>query len=118
MTIESTSQIDILTVRESLGQIQLTISDHLPWEQSDKLLLIQQKVNHYLAFIESGEMESQHPKSATLTPVLKLISLYPPQSTDLEFLKQVQAIIEDAGYGFGWQCFNPEKNQIINTEEL
>ena len=112
MTIEITEKIDIVTINEYSGRIYLNISDHLGWEIPNKLLLLQQKVNRYLAFIESGEMHWQHPQSTQLNPFIMLICLHPPKQSGLKFLAQITEIIEEAGYSFGWQRFDPKQSRM------
>jgi hypothetical protein len=114
MTIELTEQIDITTINDQQGRIYLNISDHLAWQQPNKRLLLQQKINHYLKYIESGEMRRQHSQARQLNPFIKLISLYPPSESDIDYLLQITAIIEEAGYSFDWQCFDPASAQMTN----
>jgi hypothetical protein len=58
MSVEQRKIIDFVGVDEEANEVILTISDHLEWDnpKSDHLLLLQDKINDYLAFIESGEL--------------------------------------------------------------
>jgi len=61
MTVEETKLIDIISTDE-LGRVNLTISDHLDWKDSDKhQQILQAKLNSYLAFVENGELLEQYP---------------------------------------------------------
>lgn len=113
MTIELTEQIDIITISEETGRIYLTISDHLRWDHPDKLLVLQHKLNHYLAFIESGQIALQHPQAAILNPVISLISQFPADQLGEQFLTTIRSIIEEAGYSFEWKSFDTETNQLV-----
>ena len=117
MTIESLQEIDIVTISEDHGRIYLNISDHLGWDTPTKLLILQQKVNRYLAFIESREMHLQHPQSVQLNPCIKLICMHQPNSNALVFLSQLSEIIEDAGYSFSWQCFHAKLNKMCANKD-
>jgi hypothetical protein len=57
MTISQTRTIDWLGIEKETGHISLTLVDDLDWEQEQAhLVVLQEKLNTYLAFIESGEL--------------------------------------------------------------
>jgi hypothetical protein len=57
MTVSQTRIIDWLGVEKDTGDISLTIIDDLDWTAEHRhLALLQEKLNTYLAFIESGEV--------------------------------------------------------------
>jgi len=113
MTIEQTKNIDIVALNEKIGIVYLTIADNIAWgDQEVKLLQLQNKINTYLEFIESGEMFQLYPKSRYLNPMISLISQHPPQEKDITFLNRVTAIIEEAGYSFEWKVFEQVATDI------
>lgn len=60
MTIEQLDKVDVIA--NDNEKVILVISDHLEWDdQNEKLLLLQDKLNLYLSFIESGEIFEQYP---------------------------------------------------------
>ena len=117
MSIEIANQIDIVTISQNRGHIYLSISDHIDWQTKNKPLLLQQKINHYLAFIESGEMLLGYPQSASLNPIINLICQFEPNQEDQEFLVQIQAVIEEAGFSFEWKIFDPCNNTISESQQ-
>jgi hypothetical protein len=49
--------VDWLGIEKTTGHISLTVVDDLDWaDEENHLLLLQEKLNTYLAFIESGEV--------------------------------------------------------------
>ena len=112
MTILLSDQIDIISAAQDKGMIYLTISDHLDWQYQDKLLLLQQKINHYLAYIESGEMALKDPQASFLNPIICLVCQYHPNNQVIEFLTKVQGIVEEAGFSFEWRLSDIESNQF------
>jgi hypothetical protein len=54
MTIEDARIVDFIGVDPVTGHVVLTITDHLPWDSDEHVLLLQDKLNRYLAFVESG----------------------------------------------------------------
>ena len=65
MTIEQTDAVDFLTLENETGVALLTVSDHLDWSENETchLVLLQDKLNAYLRFIESGEIARKFPES-------------------------------------------------------
>lgn len=63
MSVENTQVIDLIGFEESTGKVILTIADHLPWDDSEHLPLLQKKLISYLAFIESGEIYESYPRA-------------------------------------------------------
>ena len=100
MTIDQSEVIDIIGFDEVSAT--LVISDHLEWDQeNEKLLLLQEKLNKYLAFIESGELLEKYPEAEGKEVELQLVSKYVP-NTELakHFLSKVSEVISGAGFQF------------------
>ena len=56
MSIEQSDKIDFISITKS-GKVQLTISDHLEWNNEEMhLLILQKKINAYLDFIQSEQI--------------------------------------------------------------
>jgi hypothetical protein len=53
--------VDAIDTDKDGNLVTLTITDHLAWGDDQHLLLLQQKLNTYLAFIESGEIHATYP---------------------------------------------------------
>jgi len=99
VSIEETDVIDIISTDSTSGQTVLTIADHLDWSESGKhLLLLQQKLNRYLAFIESGEILEHRPYANLARVVIKISFKYQPDNAGRDFLNTVRPIIESAGF--------------------
>jgi hypothetical protein len=103
MSVEQTNVIDFIS-KDQDGNVVLTISDHLEWDdQNEHLLVLQKKINAYLAFIESGEIDEQYPDAKTRKRVIKVVALYHPNEMGEKFLSQVKEIIEGAGFSFKFE---------------
>lgn len=64
MSIEQTDVIDIISTDRLTGHVVLTITDHLDWTDSTAhQMLLQTKLNRYLAFVESGEILESYPNA-------------------------------------------------------
>jgi hypothetical protein len=62
MTIDDPKMIDMIGVDSTTGKFVLTICDHKDWtEVRGHLLALQEKINSYIAFIQSGQLKRHHP---------------------------------------------------------
>ncbi|KAF1028628.1 MAG: hypothetical protein GAK37_02150 [Pseudomonas sp.] len=84
--------------------IILAITDHLEWgnavEQGEHLLMLQEKINVYIAFIESGEMYTEIPGALGKHPVIRVFGLHELPEQGERFIHQVAKVLEEVGIGF------------------
>jgi len=100
MSIDQTDAIDFATIDKASGDLWLTISDHLSWEENEgnHLILLQSKLNAYLRFIESGEVFKKVPDAKGRGIVINLVGKFPlSQKADL-FFGKARAAVEGAGF--------------------
>jgi hypothetical protein len=99
MSVTEPKTVDVIGIDHASGDVVLTISDHLDWEDvTDHLLQLQEKVNTYLVFIESGEMLESYPKSAGRRPRIEIVGRYPLHPDGVEFVRKARAVIAGAGF--------------------
>ena len=97
MSVEQDDVVDAVGVEKSSSKVILTISDHLDWSDTDAhLLILQAKINGYLAFIEGGQILSAYPQSKGRKPVIEIVFKFQPSADALTFLERVRAIVEPA----------------------
>ena len=81
MSIEQAEVVDIISTERLTGNVVLTISDHLDWSDSTAhQLLLQSKLNRYLAFVESGEILESYPKARDKPIVFSVVFKFPPDA--------------------------------------
>ena len=110
MSIEQTGVIDFVGIEKEAGNVVLTISDHLGWEAMDKshLILLQERINTYLRFVESGELVQQYPSAIGRNVVISVVGKYQPSKDARDFLDQAAAIVAKAGIELRFQfLLNP-----------
>lgn len=62
MAITETNQIDSLGISKDKTSLALLLTDHLDWEnEKEHLLLLQDKINAYIGFIQDKQYESIYP---------------------------------------------------------
>ncbi len=107
MTVEDKHVVDIISIDKD-GNVILTISDHLEWtDTGSHLLTLQDKINCYLAFVESGEILTSYPKAKDRPVVMEVVFKYSPEADGRKFLDIARSIIHDAGFQFRWKVFSP-----------
>ena len=101
MSVDERNVIDALGIRRTDGRAVLTISDHLPWLTSNEhLLVLQDKINDYLAFIESGEIYNSYPQAHGREIEIQVVHKFPPAGDAITFLKRAGEAIRAAGFHF------------------
>ena len=101
MSVEQPRIIDVISIETESGHAVLTISDHLDWTDCDfHMRVLQDKLNYYLAFIESGEILDSYPSAGGRHIVIEVIFKYPPLPPAQRLLQRVRQIIEGGGFSF------------------
>ena len=98
MSIEQSDRVDAVGVDASSGKVILTISDDLDWsDESSHLLALQDKLNAYLQFIESGELLSADPDATRRKVVIDVVTRLEIPTSGLRFLEEVRPILGSTG---------------------
>ena len=103
MSVENPNVIDFVSL-DNERNIILTISDHLEWDINNKhLLLLQEKINTYLRWIESGDIYKDYPKANNSNITINLATKYLPNPDGMKFIEEATKILKSAGYSFLYQ---------------
>ncbi len=103
MSVDQKDKVDVISVAQD-GRVTLTISDHLPWdEENEHLLILQDKINLYLSFIESGQIFESYPKAKDANLVISIVLKYAPFGDSLVFLTRCSETVSKAGIDFEWR---------------
>jgi hypothetical protein len=108
MSITNPRVIDFWAIpKRELHDLVLVITDHLEWggkaEQGEHLLLLQEKINTYIDFIESGEICTEIPGALGKHPIILVLGLYElPEQAEL-FIGRVTETLEEVGIGFEFE---------------
>ena len=98
MSVLDENVVDAVGIETSSGKVILTIADHLDWhDEGEHLLALQKKINAYLAFIESGELNETYPQSIGREPVIDVVGQYSIPQSGRDFLARAQQIVAGAG---------------------
>lgn len=103
MSIEDPDVIDIISTDKNSGIVVLSTTDHLEWSDNEHLYKIQEKINSYLAFIESGEIYESYPKAKGKRIEIEVIFKYPPDEQGICFLNKCSEAVHSAGFRFEYK---------------
>jgi hypothetical protein len=110
--------LDYVSVNKESGHVVLSISDDLDWdEQQRHLLLLQDKLNFYLGFIESDQIYIDYPDAKGREIDIRIYCQYTIPEVGVEFLNKVVTLFKQSGYNLqvkeaipnsddwrDWQC--------------
>ena len=103
MSVDQKDKVDFISTAPD-GKVVLTISDHLPWDkENEHLLVLQDKLNSYLMFIESGEIVESYPAAKNKNLIIEVRMQYEPNEVGLIFLTRCKETILGAGIEFEWR---------------
>ncbi|WP_176040293.1 DUF6572 domain-containing protein [Burkholderia stabilis] len=105
MSILETNVVDLIGVDPSKKIVKLGISDHLEWSvpEGEHLLLLQEKINTYLNFIEGGELYQHFPNARGCRCEIELLAKYPLSPVAIDFFEKAKAVIREAGFDLSYQ---------------
>ena len=102
MSITDTDKVDIVSTRPDASIVKLVIGDHLDWDDFEThALLLQDKINTYLTFIETGQIhriKSKVPDHAELHIVLA--AQCTPSAEAEALFGQIREFLERVGIAF------------------
>jgi hypothetical protein len=100
MSIEQVNVVDMVAYSDQSPNVKLIISDHLEWrgDTDNHLLLLQEKINTYLRFIEGGELVEKFPNVKGLPVVVQVVGKHALSSEAQAFLSRAAQVLEAAGY--------------------
>lgn len=96
MSVVDTDSIDAIGLDKEAKRIFLTIIDPLVWDNDNvHLFTLQEKINTYLHFIESGELLKTMPESKGCDVAIELILKHIPTSEAITFFDNTMQILFD-----------------------
>ena len=124
MTIEQIDKLDFCTFDPKSGDVTLIIVDHLPWdegthEEGEHLLLLQEKINKYLAGIESGELYEKFPEAKKGQKlIIQIAAVYSLGKQATFFFNKAKDFLSEAGYELRFRLLPKEELKKEGWREL
>ncbi len=107
MSVIDTDSIDAIGLDKEAKRVFLTIIDPLSWDSENvHLFTLQEKINTYLHFVESGEIDQAMPDGKGFDIAIELILKHMPTDEAISFFDKTMQILFDKGIVF---VFGPNK---------
>lgn len=103
MTVEQFDKVDFIGLDNENKKIVLFITDHLEWEDDGHFMILQEKLNKYLDFIESGDIWEKYEDKKDYSCGIELVAKYDFTDEAIEFLEKVKEIVEGLGFEFHYK---------------
>ena len=104
MAVDKPGVIDAIGIDRTTGEVVLTIADQLAWDDGNEhLLVLQEKINRYIGFIEAGELLENYSEAEGRPIRIDVICRYSPSGEGERFLGIAGRTIEEAGWSFAWR---------------
>ncbi|RDI38383.1 DUF6572 domain-containing protein [Falsibacillus pallidus] len=104
MSIEDKDKIDSIGINKETGIVTLALTDHLDWSNEyEHLVLLQDKINLYVSFLESGEVYESYPQAKGKNFEIKIFSKFDLTENALEFLNVAYSTVKEAGFNLSFE---------------
>lgn len=101
MSIEQENVVDIISDGTKPDEVNLYIIDHFPWDEHSSyqhVMMLQTKINSYLAFIESGEIYEKYPEHIDKSVIIIVLGKYPLSDKAKEFYEKASCILANVSF--------------------
>ncbi len=100
MSVDQKKVIDAISIDEKSNEVLLFIFDHHTWDdpKSDHALILQDKINDYLSYVESGEIYENNPQYKNKPLVIIVKGKYPLSEFGKSFYEKATSIVQWAGF--------------------
>lgn len=109
MPLEKTNTVDAIGIESHSDKVVLTIIDSHLWNDDEHLFLLQEKINTYLRFVESGELVQSYEKARNRNVAINILLKFLPDPKGNIFLQKAKEVVESAGIEFRYEHF-PDDN--------
>lgn len=94
MAVDDPKTVDVVSVDRSISEVILDVTDHLDWsDEVGHLSFLQNKINAYTSFIESGALETTYPDAKGRRPVIHVLCMNKPPPVAVRFFGRVRDIL-------------------------
>ncbi len=112
MSVSDTDLIDFVSEKD--GRVTLSVADHLTWdEEGAHLVQLQDKLNRYCDFINSGELADKFPKLADARPLIRVHFVHAPSSAAERFLALAADSIREEGIDFAYGLVSSDSQDDV-----
>ena len=116
MSIEQLDVIDFASINPE-GKVVLTISDHLDWvSKNNHSWILQEKVNAYISFIESGQLLESYPDSKNRKVIVSVKGMFDASSEAIELFSIISDVLSKIDVEFRFE-HTPLKDDAVRINK-
>ena len=93
-------KVDLIGEEGGICYLHVIQTDEL---DDERTLLLQTKLNNYLAFILDGQLDDEHPDKASLKKVVRVHLQHEPSGVANQFLSMVGEVFQRENVGFEYE---------------
>lgn len=98
MTIENPGVVDFVSVDPQTDDVVLTVSDHLDWrDEAAHLVALEEKLNAYMAFVESGELIERYPYARDRRVRIEIVTEHELSQGARTYIGRAGSVLRAAG---------------------
>jgi hypothetical protein len=118
MTVEDIDKVDRLAFDRKTGDVRLLISDHLDWgeNEGEHLLVLQDKLNTYLGFVESGQLYAKYPRAIGKKIIFYVMGKFPLSEEASKFYRLAGNAVQNAGFSLQFVHYKPGEESKATDE--
>lgn len=114
MSLDSADTVDAAGVEDESGLAVLTIADSWAWDDTEAhLLALQNKLNAYFGFIESGEVFDSYPAARGRRIAIDIVSRFELPAPAIKFLKAASDAAAELNVILRQRRFDPDANEAM-----
>ena len=104
MAVNNPEIVDIISEDNNNNHVVLDITDHLDWSnEREHLLMLENKINSYLSFIQSAQFFECYPTAKGKVPVIHVACYHQPSEGAKSFFREVENILAEDGIIFTYK---------------
>ena len=93
MSLDDVKVVDAVGIEKATGVVMLSIIDYWDWQnERQHLLALQDKLNAYFNFVESGQLYTEYPDAKGRSLCIDIIGKFPIPDTGLVFLEKASLV--------------------------
>jgi hypothetical protein len=93
MSLDQSTTVDAIGIEDETGSAVLTIADSWDWTDEQRhLLALQDKLNSYFEFIETGQIWEVYPAARGRQLAIDVVSRFPATRAASEFMEKAALV--------------------------
>jgi len=99
--VRHTESLDLITFDEKNNRLKLIMVEERQWdEDSEMYQQLQEKINSYLTFIESGQLKENYPEYCDKKILIQLDMAFEPSGYIVQLIPRIRKVFKEQNIEF------------------